>query len=161
MAQLTLLFDNRDVKPANIMKLGQLTDGTTSMTVVGKTGRSLNTFSPDATSTFGNGSAKRKISGNSSKESGGRRGSVEEILFGKNSKSEVNNKSAKETLTGSIEFLSVQKSNTLTREASTADFVQPNSYKLIDLGTAVGVHEDEDVEKAESLMTMTEMAFAG
>ncbi len=83
------------------------------------------------------------------------------MLFGKKSKTEGNISSAKETLTGSIEFLNVQKGNTTTRELSTADFNQPSSYKLIDLGTAVGVHEDEEANEAESLMTMTEMAFAG
>jgi hypothetical protein len=148
------------------MKLGQVTDGTTTKTMVGKSARSLvttlNTFSPEATSSIANGSTNAsKMSGNSGHESGGRRRSVEEMLFGKKSKSEANISGSKETLTGSIEFLSMQKSNTITRELSTADFVQPSSYKLIDLGTAVGVHEDEDIQKAESLMTMTEMAFAG
>ena len=153
-----LLFNNRDVKPANIMKLGPITDTSCTMTMNGnlKVGRNLNTHSPESTASFGNGSTSgRRKSGNS-----GRRTSLVETLFQKISNPEINLSCAKETLTGSIEFLNMQKT-TMTRELSTADFVQPSSYKLIDLGTAVGVHEDEDVQKAESLMTMTEMAFAG
>ncbi len=164
MAQLILLFCDRDVKPANIMKLGQATDGTTTSTMVGKAGRllttTLNTYSSEATSSVANGSTSARISVNSNHESG-KRGSITEMLFGKKSKSKVNISSTKEILTGSLEFHSAQKSNTITRELSTADFVQPSSYKLIDLGTAVGIHEDEDIQEAESLMTMTEMAFAG
>jgi hypothetical protein len=126
-----LLFNNRDVKPANIMKLGPITDTSCTMTMTGK-GRTLNTYSPESTASFGNGSTSgRRKSGNF-----GRRTSLVETLFQKISKPEVNTSCAKETLTGSIEFLNVQK-NTITRELSTADFVQPSSYKLIDLGTAV------------------------
>ena len=149
------------------MKLGQATDASGTTTVVGKAAArslvtTLNTLSPEATSSAANGpSSTGRNFCNSDHESGGRRGSVEEILLGKKSKSKANISGAKETLTGSIEFLSVQKSNTITRELSSADFAQPSSYKLIDLGTAVGVHEDEDIQKAESVMTMTEMAFAG
>jgi hypothetical protein len=140
------------------MKLGPVSDASCSMTMTGKAGRSLNTYNPESTSSYANGSTS---SGRKSFFSGDGIAKIGKKLFGKKSNTEVRNSNNRETLTGSIEFLTVQKGNTITRELSTADFVQPSSYKLIDLGTAVGVHEDEDLQGAESLMTMTEMAFAG
>ena len=63
-----------------------------------------------------------------------------------------------EILTGSMEFAS--PSSTQSREMGSVD-TGKSSYKLIDLGTAVGVHELEDTAAADSMMTISEMAFAG
>ena len=53
-----------------------------------------------------------------------------------------------------------QRRRSLGREASMSGGKAKGAYKLIDLGTAVGVHEDEE-NQAEGLMTVTELAFAG
>ena len=70
--------------------------------------------------------------------------------------------SGKETLTSSIEFVSVQRRSREGRATiySTTDHIR-NSYKLIDLGTAVGVNDEEKIEHNQNMKTLTDMAFAG
>ena len=63
---------------------------------------------------------------------------------------------ANELLTGSIEFVNVSQS----RDMGSVD-TGKSSCKLIDLGTAVGVHDVEDTAAADNMMTISEMAFAG
>jgi hypothetical protein len=74
------------------------------------------------------------------------------------------------SLTGSFQFESILASDAQTKPdrkvgapksvTATADYLA-SAYKLIDLGTAVAVHEVEEYERAETLKTVTEMAFAG
>ncbi len=75
------------------------------------------------------------------------------------------------TLTGTIEFATIRTSPALPRNdrrvtttasspTATVDYLA-SSYKMIDLGTAVAVHEEEDMIPAETMKTVTEMAFAG
>ncbi len=73
-------------------------------------------------------------------------------------------------LTGSIQFGSIPTSNAQSKPdrrgstpntvTATADYLA-SAYKLIDLGTAVAVREVEEYERAETLKTVTELAFAG
>ncbi len=116
------------------MKLGQETVSASS-----NMQRSVSNMS-DSTFSFANGSFTNRLGG----------------------KTTVNS-----TLTGSIEFVNSSVLRNPNRRISIAssptasvDYLE-SSYKLIDLGTAVAIHEDEDTQPAETMKTVTEMAFAG
>ena len=67
------------------------------------------------------------------------------------------------TVTARIEFSAskeTQQKEAQTTATSTLDYIQC-TYKLIDLGTAVGVHDEEIKDQNQSMRTLTEMAFAG
>jgi hypothetical protein len=68
------------------------------------------------------------------------------------------------TVTGTIEFTNIQskKSTVSGKKNEVAGKVQ-GSYKLIDFGSAVGIHEDETASgnENENMMTATELEFAG
>jgi hypothetical protein len=73
-------------------------------------------------------------------------------------------------VSGSIELASYPNGNTqpnddkksITRSTitSTSEYLA-SAYKLIDLGTAVAVHDAEECQRTDTLKTVTEMAFAG
>jgi hypothetical protein len=124
----------RDIKPGNIMKLGQETVSASS-----NMQRSVSNMS-DSTFSFANGSFTNRLGGQTTVNS---------------------------TLTGSIEFVNSSVLRNPNRRISIAssptasvDYLE-SSYKLIDLGTAVAIHEEEDTQPAETMKTVTEMAFAG
>jgi serine/threonine protein kinase len=125
-------LDHRDIKPGNIMKSCQETAASLQRSM-----SNLSDFESTASSSFSNGSFSR--------------------LFGR--KPAVN-----PTLTGTIEFASFQKSRRLSIAANSltasVDYLA-SSYKMIDFGTAVAIHEAEDIIPSENMKTVTEMAFAG
>jgi serine/threonine protein kinase len=127
-------FKHRDIKPGNIMKSSQ-----ESVAGLQRSISNLSDIESTGTSSFSNG----PISG----------------LF------QVGGKpAATPTLTGTIDFASIQKGKRLLTTASSvtasADYLA-STYKMIDFGTAVAVHEAGDIEPAETMRTVTEMAFAG
>ncbi len=66
------------------------------------------------------------------------------------------------TVTGSIEFSNLQnkKSSLVVKKPDVAG--KAGTYKLIDFGSAVGIHEDESPgNDHENMMTATELEFAG
>ncbi len=73
------------------------------------------------------------------------------------------------TLTGSIEFVNspILRSSTIRQSIASSPTVTASvdylekAYKLIDLGTAVAVHEEADSQLADTMKTVTEIAFAG
>ena len=86
--------------------------------------------------------------------------------FGNDSKSEhISSTAARKgsTVTARIEFASsneTKQNEAQTTTTSTPDYIQC-TYKLIDLGTAVGVHDEEIKDQNQATRTLTEMAFAG
>jgi hypothetical protein len=76
------------------------------------------------------------------------------------------------SLSGRIEFVngSVMRSSSMristgrfssaSSPTASVDYLE-STYKLIDLGSAVAVHEEEENHFAETMMTVSEMAFAG
>jgi hypothetical protein len=156
----------RDIKPANIMKLGQGGGDTQGSGTMRKSMRTM-TSMRNITSMRNVASTTEKISAPASNTNmselpprmTGLRG-----LFGNLCrKFDAGSDAASNTnttghLIGNIEF--VQVTSNQSRDLSTVEYTK-SSYKLIDLGTAVGVHEIEDTPAADSLMTISEMAFAG
>jgi uncharacterized membrane protein len=77
-------------------------------------------------------------------------------------------------LTGSLEFansFTLRSSNkrnsigstmtqTATSPTASVDYLE-SAYKMIDLGTAVAIHEENIDSQQATLKTVTEMAFAG
>jgi hypothetical protein len=78
----------------------------------------------------------------------------------------------KSKVTGNIEFVSgsVMRSSSMrisrgrlgsvSSSTASVDYLE-SAYKLIDLGSAVAVHDEEVNHFAETMMTVSEMAFAG
>ena len=68
------------------------------------------------------------------------------------------------TVTGNIEFANVQSKKISIAERKKEGVAKEQvTYKLIDFGSAVGIHEDETagVHDHENMMTATELEFAG
>ncbi len=68
------------------------------------------------------------------------------------------------TVTGNIEFANVQSKKISIAERKKDGVAKEQvTYKLIDFGSAVGIHEDETagVHDHENMMTATELEFAG
>ena len=65
-------------------------------------------------------------------------------------------------VTGHVEFANIGRKKSSVK-APRNDSAGKNQalFKLIDFGTAVGIHEDEDIPEQESMMTITELEFAG
>ena len=68
-------------------------------------------------------------------------------------------------VTGNIEFANVSRSKSmLIKQAQRGSAVNNQAlFKLIDFGAAVGIHEPEDegVHEQDTMMTFTELEFAG
>ncbi len=75
----------------------------------------------------------------------------------------VQDTQALESITGTIEFSNEKgPRRRLSAAYSTLGKGQRgNQYKLIDLGTAVGVHDEFEQSESENLRTVTELGFAG
>ena len=67
---------------------------------------------------------------------------------------------ATQSVTGNIEFASLNAKRSIAKPKESQGGSQ-TLYKLIDFGTAVGIHEDESMPEQESMMTFTELEFAG
>ena len=139
---VNFFLDFRDIKPANIMKLGQGGGETLATATLRRTASNVdgNKVRKQLKTTGGKGFFglfTRKSDGGSETSS---------------------NMNTRDQLTGTMEFVNV--ANTLSRDMGTVEYVK-SSYKLIDLGTAVGIHELEDTPAGDSMMTLSEMAFAG
>jgi hypothetical protein len=70
------------------------------------------------------------------------------------------------TVTGNIEFANVtgpSKKSSVTGKKTEVVSKAQGAYKLIDFGSAVGIHEDENTSghDHENMMTATELEFAG
>jgi hypothetical protein len=64
------------------------------------------------------------------------------------------------SVTGNLEFAAGTTAKRSTNKAKESGGAQV-LYKLLDFGTAVGIHEDETVTEHDTLMTFTELEFAG
>ena len=139
-------FNNcRDIKPGNIMKLGQEAPNTAAALQTNVSNVSGSAYLDSTASWF-----KAPTS----------------TLFGGGTTSNAE-------LTSAIEFASIETGSGMPKSdkrattstptntvGTTADYLAA-SYKMIDLGTAVAVHEDEENKPADAMKTVTEIAFAG
>jgi hypothetical protein len=64
-------------------------------------------------------------------------------------------------VSGSLAFVGVQNKDVTATTMTTGSGYVDSTHKLIDLGTAVAVHDVGDEEGNDTLKTATEMEFAG
>lgn len=149
---------DRDVKPANIMKLVQASENV-------RTTQGGRKPSPESTATQSYRSQPTEMPKPSPFEWMGER--LARLLGAKRGRAEADQGGPR--LTGSLEFVGVQNgvSNTRTWTSmpstvtSTLSDYLDSSCKVIDLGTAVAVHDDVDEGLNDIIKTATEIAFAG
>uniref|UniRef100_A0A7S0MMX6 NEK6-subfamily protein kinase n=1 Tax=Cryptomonas curvata TaxID=233186 RepID=A0A7S0MMX6_9CRYP len=155
---------HRDVKPANIMMIKS--GGGSSGTPMQRFGRM------DSSLASRRGSFTKPFSSLMSRSSFSNGHSLRPVVsgdtgFNTNNQSSdavgTHDNQALESITGTIEFSNEKGTRRrLSAGYSTLGKGQSgNQYKLIDLGTAVGVHDELEHDELENLRTVTELGFAG